>query len=260
MKDSRILKILLIIVIIAAIVGITLLFKNKGGKTASEEETKIAEELTQTVLDLKTGYNIKFNGKELLYEKDKLTYDDLSRGNILYTASNYVIDHNLANSVPTNILTAIEEKYNYSMNKYTAFRGEAIREAIKEFFGKEYKNQSAIDEANFGYNFIYIEEYDLYLKGRNESYVLPDGTAFIKTKAIKTTKEKDSLVTEIAVAYVEKVNDVYQYNKDLLGKNTIYEAKSIEDIDSDKEKEFEHYLVTFTKDGDNYIFESIAKK
>ena len=260
MKNSRVFKILLIIVIIAAIVGIALLIKNKGGKKASEEEVKIAEELMPSILSLKDGYAIKYNGKELLFENDKLEYSDLSKGNILLAASSYVVDHKLDNQVQTTILNSIEENYGYAVNDYTPFKGEAIRKAVKEFFNENWQNQSSIDETNFGYNFIYIEEFDVYLKGRNESFAYPSSDAFVKTLIVETTTDKDDLKVEIAVAYVIKDNGEYQYNKDVQGSKTVYTTKEIENIDEKKADDFEHYIVTLTKNGDNYSFKSIAKK
>ena len=262
MKNNRLFKILLIIVIIAAIVGITLLFKNKGkDKEASEEEVKGAENLTQLVVTLTNGFNTRFFGQELLFEKDKTTYEDLTRGCVLFAASNYVIDFDLENSIQNNILTSIEVNYKYSMNDYTPFKGEAIRQAIKELFDVEFKNESAIDEANFGYNFIYIEEFDIYLKGRNSSFAYPNSDNFIKTRINKKTKNKDkNIETEIAVAYVTKENDEYVYSKKASGSNKVYTTNEIGDIDKDQLDEFDHYIITYKENDGKYSFVSIAKK
>ncbi len=261
MKNNRLFKILLIIVIIAAIVGITLLFKNKGGnKEASEEEVKGAENLTSLVVSFTRGYNTRFLGQELLFERDKTTYEDLTTGNILYIASNYVIDYDLENSIQNNILTSIEVNKKYSMNNYTPFKGEAIRKAIKELFDRDFENISAIEEANFGYDFIYIEEFDIYLKGRNASFASPVTDTFVKTRIVDTTKNKDkNIETEIAVAYVTGENGKLIYSKDTKG-TKVYDTTEVEEIDKDKLDEFDHYIITYKENDGKYSFVSITKK
>ena len=258
MKSDRIKKLFIIIIIIALIIGAVLLFKNKGDKKASKEEVKITEELNPLFLTLKDGYSTNYNGRDLLFEKD-IKYDDLSIGNILLIATTYATNKQYNDAINNNVIKAIEKTYGYSANNFTAFKGEAVRKAIKELFGKEFEDKSSNEEINFNYSFIYIKEHDIYLKMLKQQYTRNQDYSIVTT-TVKTTSTKDEITTEIAVAYTYKYNDTITYSKDPQNKNKIYEATKKEDIDKNKLDEFNHYIIKLKKSGDKYVFESITKK
>jgi len=258
MKSDRVKKILIIVVILAIIIGAFLLLR-KDSKT-SKEEPKEAKEINSIILSLKEGYGTQYNGKDLLFEEDKITYDDLSAGNILLTATKYVTDKSIDNAISNAVLDTIEHDYGYTVEKYTPYKGEAIRKAIKEVFGKEWEDKSTTPEMNFGYNFIYIKDHDIYLKGKSNTYIPEQDNYHLVTTVVESKKSKDTIETVIAVAYVLKNGDKYAYSDTPSIKKKIVELDELKEIPEDELDNFEQFVITLKKDGDNFVFESIAKK
>ena len=258
MKSDRLKKIAIVIVIIALIVG-AIIFLRKGSKPNKAEEEQVAT-IDNIILTLKDGYGTSYNGRELLFEKDKTTYDDLSVGNVLLTATKYISEKKIDNNISLAAVETVEKKYGYSIKQYTFYKGEAIRTAIKELFGKDFEDQSTMPEMNFIYDFIYLNDFDIYLKGKNSTHVPSQDSNYIKTKTISTRKEKDTIISEIAVAFILKTNEKYIYSDTANNSNRILELDKVDEIPEKELDKFPHFIITLKVDGDNYVFESIAKK
>ena len=258
MKSDRLKKIIIIIIIIAIIVGAIIAIRN--GKKPSKQESQDVETVNSIILSLKEGYGTPYDGIELLYEEDKVTYDTLSTSNILFAATRYILEKGLDNSLEHHVTETLEKEYGYSIEKYTPYKGAAIRQAIKELFGKDFEDQSATNEVNFLYDFIYVDELDVYLKKRNDTYAYETTDYHLKTKAIKTTKSSDKFETEIAVAYVQERNNKFAYSNTVDFKEIIVELDKLDEIPDKEIDNFSHYIITLKKSGNNYIFESITKK
>lgn len=245
-----------VVVLAILIVGGFLLLKgNKNGNKASKEKTDMAASKSIAYFtNLTYGAGTSYNGVELLFKQDKITYDNLATSNILTVAFSYAID-NLDTSIDGVLLSRLEGSYN--VDDFTMIPGKAIRTAIKELFGIEFEDKGAPAVANFKYGYIYDNYCDVYLQAANKD-IKTYTDHVVNYKAIETLEYGDKLVTEIAVAYIKTVDGKNYFAKDSTQQNVIYNSKDFK-IKDDKIDEFDHYKITLKKNGDNYVFESIEK-
>ena len=261
-ESKKILAIGLLIVIIVAALFMIFKLGNKGNNKSSKEQITEAEEKAISYFaSLKSGYATDYNGIELLYDEDKITYDDLSVENILNTASRYAVD-NLDVGVPSNTIEQLSLR-GITQDKYTIYNAKAIREAIKKLFGIDWDNKSTNGELNFIYDYIYEKDYDVYLKrannNKNNSY---DSSSYsVDYKIVDSNKSgKDELKVTIAIAYVYEDGNELIYYSDKENSNEVY-TKNIDEasIDDDKLDDFKKYVITLKKVNDTYTFKSIEK-
>ena len=256
-------KKILVLIAIVALIAVLLFFlvKKEDDKEvkASEEETKIAENIIEEyLLSLTEGYNTPYSGIDVLYSKDKTTFEDLSAGNIIRAAINYANLNNLDTSVSGNIIENIKDTYD--MNEYSPYNAKAIRQAIKELFGKDF-NGSSIDEPNYLYNYFYVEEYDIYLSGKNDNTVELDTNHSMNYRIIETTKIKDTLKTKVAIAYIYDNNGKLVFTSDSTGNNIVFENEDNNyDIPDEEVSKFTQYTITLKKSDDKYVFDNIRKE
>jgi hypothetical protein len=266
MKNIDFKKLLVFLGIVLAIglviFGIVKIAGNKKG--ANEEQKEILEDIgLKYIARLTEGYNSNYNGVDLLYGNDKeVTYEDLSVSSVLNTATRYIGEKEIDNAVPSVAVDKCREMIGPEAEEYAPYKGEAIRQAIKELFGVDFDNTSAVDEAGYGYNFYYIPDYDIYLKGKNIANFNYDYDFNLRFYTVKTAKIKkgDKLQIEYAVAYT-MINDGQKrdFATDVKGENIVATLEKTETFPEDKVKEFDTYTITLKKDGDNYIFESFKK-
>ena len=266
MKNIDFKKLLVFLVIVLAI-GLVIFAVVKlagNNKSANDEETEILEDIGLTYLArLTEGYNSSYNGIDLLYANDKeVKYDQLSASSVLYLATRYIANKEIDNVVNSAQVTEARKLIGENAEGYTPYKGEAIRQAIKELFGVDFDNTSAVDEPGFGYNFYYFPESDIYLKGANYTNLNINYDADLKFHIVKTNKNKKdkTLQVEYAVAYT-MINDekMREFATDINGENVVAILEKKEAFPADKVKEFDTYTITLKKDGDNYVFESFKK-
>ncbi len=266
MKNIDFKKLLVFLGIVLAIglviFGIVKIAGNKKG--ANEEQKEILEDIgLKYIARITDGYNSNFNGVDLLYGNEKeITYEDLTVSSVLYVATKYITDKEIDNAVSSVAVDKCREMIGPEAENFTPYKGEAVRQAIKELFGVDFDNTSAVDEAGFGFNFYYIPDYDIYLKGINYTNFSHDYDFDLMFHTVKTAKVKkgDKLQIEYAVAYT-MINDGQKrdFATDVKGENIVATLEKTETFPEDKVKEFDTYTITLKKDGDNYIFESFKK-
>ena len=261
--DVKKLFVLILIVLVVA-VGVFFIVKNLGGsKKPTEEEAENAENLSiEYYANLTRGYSSFYGGLEILYQNEKTTYEDLEPAAIIYSAINYATDNNIDLSINTNTLLELKEDGGYTdIDKYTVYKGEGIRNAVKELFGVDFKNQSADDSINFMYKFVYDSVYDVYLMSNSGVQDLTDRDRYIDYKIIETVKKKDKIITTIAIAYVYNNAGTIMYAKDPNGEEIIIEDAEKEEFPEDKVDEFNKYDITLKETEDNkFVFDSIELK
>ena len=185
-------KIILLVVLILAIALVIFLAikqssKKKDGKLANDEETKIAETATiDYITKLTYGQGTAYNGLDLLYNRDSVTYDDLTVGNILTTAFEYAVN-NSESEVSNTVINALKND-GFDTDNMTIISGSSIRNAIKKIFGVDFDNKDYSAGINYKFQYFYNSEFDVYLRSTTELAVNTDNT-YLLYKIIKTTIE-----------------------------------------------------------------------
>lgn len=256
---------LLILIVVAVIVIVFVVTKtiNKKNDNPTEDQISYAEKLTiNNICNLTKGYGTRYGGIDVLFRHDKVTYEDLSTSNVLNAAVRFAED-NLNPEISPAIIYNVEKQTPYRTSQYKFYTGDIIRQAIKELFGIDYENKVSKTELNYGYNFVYLSEFDVYLMSQNEYFQEKEENYDMTYTIISTTKEKkeNQLKTEIAVAYTIKNGDKLLYLKEADADNAVYETNLKDtEITSDKLDEFNHYIITLKQVDGKYIFDSITKK
>ena len=269
MKNIDFKKLLVFLVIVLAI-GLVIFLVVKAvnkEKGTSEEETKILEKIgLEYVAKLTQGYVTDFNGVDLLFDNDQVEYKDLTTSSILNTAMRYVVKEELDNNVSTSSLDIMNEDFEEDISEFSAYNGEAVRQAIKELFGVDFENTDSVSELGFGYDIFYDSDFDIYLKGTNDQYKTPNYNSSVRFYVTKTTKEKqkkeERIKMEFAVAYVKlnETNGKIDFAKDPNGATIVDTLNDTEEFPSDKADEFDKYSITLKKVDGNYVFESLKKE
>lgn len=270
MNKMDIKKLIILLVLIAAIVIVlVMLFKNnkKEKNNVNEEDAKIVETKTLNYLvELTAGYQSEYNGVDNLYYKDKTTVDDLTDASILATAIKYLGVNKMV-TTDDALNNQIEREQRIDIDDYSVYSGEKIKEAVKELFGIDFNHKSVMNEENHIYTYWYLEEYDVYLVGFSPNYLdTYEYDYYVVPKVIETTKDNDNLKTEVAISYVNlDQNQNLKFSKEPNMSNIIYEEKLNSNMDNfqiadDKVNEFTHYIFTFKKVDNSYVFVSVEKK
>lgn len=262
MKESNGKKLLVFILVAVLIVGAIYLaytMVTKKAQTPKEEEEVAVEKLsTDYIVNLTLGISTVYNGVDVLYQNEKTTYEDLNLANILTTATRYVTAE--YNTAFDNSLMEGLEKAGYKQRDCTFFKGEDIRKAVKELFGKEWNNSDAINTEDFVYNYFYVEDFDVYVVKNNAGTSRVDNALGVDYKIIDTKKKKDKLETVIAVGYTYNNGKNVVYTKDAKQNKVIFKSdKDKYEIPDNLVNEFDQFTITFVKDGDNFVFEKIEK-
>ena len=259
-KKTIIIGLIIAAVIIAGIVCLALF--NSRGKETSEKDLKAVTEVYESyIYSMTLGYPTQYLGMDKLYAKDEITYDDLHRNVILNVAARYA-STNLDNAIDQNKIAILRSQYGYDTTKYVMFKGEAIKEAVKILFGKDFKHGSGVNDNLYGYDYVYVASQDIYLKSKGSAYMSTDGSHYLDYKTIKSTTKGTKVEMEVAIAYVHKISDKLVYTSDADANKIIFEATidkpGIQDKHLDK---FQKYIVTFNmNEKDNtFTFDSIKK-
>lgn len=260
MKNLDVKKLVILIIIVAIVIGALILIVNKttnNEKKANKEETEVANEISlDYITRLTLGTGSSYNGIDLLFQKDKVTYDDLNTGNILTVAYEYATN-NLETGIPSLTIQQLQNE-NINIDEYTILTGDVVKQAIKEVFGVDFEHKSYNMNINYSYTYMYLPEYNVYLR-KYTKLNYDTGNYHIDYKTVNTTKKGNKILNEIAVAYIYQNNSTYYYTKDSANNEVIYESDK-QELKEDQLKKFEHYIITLKNVDNKYVFESIEKK
>lgn len=262
MKNLDVKKLLVLIAIIAIIVILVIFGSKLVGKESkpTEEESKEVETLvTKYFANVTFGYSTSYKGIDVLFSKDKTTYDDIDKKAILNLAIRYATENEIDVSVSSEIIKLINNSGKYGdVSNYVAYKGEGLRKAIKELYGVDFKDGSEISDYGFLYDFIYVYDYDIYFMKRNQTTDIYDSNKGIDYTIVNTSKKDDKVSITLAIAYIYRNGNERKYAKDINGENII--AEGLTEFPKDKAKEFDNFKFTLTKNNDGkYIFESVEK-
>lgn len=263
MKKVNFKKLLLLLIIIAIVVcGIIFIIKGKseGSKITTEEKERLSSISLNYVINLTKGYGTEFGGKDLLFESDKTTTEDISAGSLIMTGISYATQNNLNTSINSTLLDEYCKNNDINKSEYSFYNGEAVKEGIKKVFGIDFNNTAVLDDFGFGYDILYNQDNDFYLIKKNDTYVKHDKNYQLIVQEIETTTKKKELKVNIAVAYSYYNGKEYQIASDSkFEKIVIKSEEGITEIPKDKIDSFNKYTITYKVDKDNYTFESIEK-
>ena len=252
-----------VLVLLLLFIGGGIIFIINANKNNTKEiklDDNIKKFTLNIVKNLKEGYLTSYDGVELLYNEKSVSWKDLTKGNKLNAARNYIFTYNLDTSVSDDIYTLVKKNNNYDSDDYILLPGKSIREAIKNISGEKFNDSSSRNEFNFIYDFIYISEYDVYLFTVNNNYMEHDNNSSVLMEITSSKENKKSIILDVVVYYAYNNNGKYIYYDDSTMKNELFkEDKLIEKLDKKYLSKLKKYQITYKKDGKNYFFDNIKK-
>lgn len=262
MKKFDVKKIGIIAAIVVVIVlAIFLIGKAIKGNSIDEQSLEKYEKLTtEYLIRMSYGYNTPYFGLETSFTKDELKVEDLNNRQLLSVAINYITLEDKVSEVDYKTIIALHGKEYPQIESSALYKAEDIRLALKEIFGIEnFANPSVEADYTYLISYTYLNDEDIYIVTAKEENSIVDKNQFIDYSIIETKAKNDKLVTTVAIAYAYSDGESSQYATDMYGENIVAEKAS--KFPTEKIDEFTKYEFTFTKskDGKNYIFESIKK-
>lgn len=256
---KKLLVFIAIIVIVVLLLFVGFKFVGGGSKVNDEEREKIDDVMQNYFAKITEGYTTTYNGIDVLYSKDKTTYEDLDTKAVLNMAAKYASNNDLDVNVSISDLEALDKTGTYGkISEYTAYNGKGIRDAVKELFGAEIDSQSAVSTSGYIYNFYYVSDYDIYLMKRNDVYDVSSKLQTVEYKVVDTVKKGDKYITTVAVAYTYNNGQNIIYASDSKGENVV--SSDTNEFPVDKINDFSKYKFTMSLDNNgHYVFESVEK-
>lgn len=265
MKNFDVKKLLVLIVIIAVVIlGIFLISKGISSKVKSKEnELKTYESyVLDYYVNLTAGANTLYSGYDLIYGQDKITIKSLDQQAMINTAASYVsLSENKTDINYSEIVNAYIDKYP-NIKEANLVSIDDLKVAMEELFG--ITNFAPVNiEHTFLYpiTYTYLDKHNVYMIEYKTENLVSDNLHTMEYSLVETKKEKDKIITRVAVAYVLKDNTEatsYTYTKDRNNENIIVEK--VEEFPKDKINEFDQFDFTLVKnDKGKYILESIEK-
>ncbi len=245
----------LIVVAVLAIFGITKIVQKISGPSKAVRE-QVEGNIENYFAYLSIGHSSIFNGMDLLFDKDKVTFDDLNKGSIIEVALNYAADKGKDLTVPK---TAVDTFNKANKKSGVGFNAKVVSETIKELFDKEVPMTDYAADANYLYDYYYIDDFDILIKSKSKTKDIGTDNNFVTTSVIETKKEKGNLVTTVAVAYVYSNGSTYSFAADKNGVKIVDGARETAEFPKDKIDEFPKYKFISKKVDDRYVFDSIEK-
>lgn len=252
----------LIIIGIIALIFLIVKGFTSNNKVTEEEKEGISDIAINNVVNLTQGYDTVYDGIDVLFASDKTTVESLPDAIILNSAIRYIHLKEMDTSIENGLLENIKLNEGYDPNKYTFYKAETIKTAIKELFDIDWKHTSATYEINFTRKFIYLPGYEVYVVDNIEKSSKSNDFN-IDTKEIETIKEKDIIKTTIAIAYIYNDGTEYKYMKDSSGKEVIYSTQDSINENEIKDEyidQFDKFEITLKEVDGRYVFVSIEKK
>lgn len=263
MKKFDIKKIGIILAIVVVLVlAIFLIGKAiKGGSINKNDLAKYEDRVVNYYMNLTAGYNTSYNGLEALYASDETTMKNVTDKQLITVAIDYITKSGISTSVDYATMIAIYGDQYPEIKDAMLYNAEDIRKGIKELFGiTEFANPTIKGDITNLSTYIYLAEEDLYIISSGDlSQSVISKTQSMDYSVISTEAKKGKIVTTVAIAYRDLQDDNYVYASDRFGENIVSEKAS--KFPTDKINKFDKYefTLTKTKDGKNYIFESVKK-
>ena len=152
MKENKLLIFFVVLIIVGGIVFVIWSGKKDSYKDASNEVKDKVNDRLDYYVNITKYYSSKFDGVDLLFEKDKFNKNDVSNASLLRLATSYV-NKELNNTISNNVINQLVNDEGLDKNVYTFYDGKLIRQAIKELFDIDYKDQGIVSENNFKYGY-----------------------------------------------------------------------------------------------------------
>ena len=254
----------IIVAIILLALGAFLIAKSiKDNSTDDKTLEKYENRVVNYYMNLSAGLNTEYSGLEALYASDETTLENINNRQMINAAINYLNREGKLTSVDYATLEMLYKESYPKIVTSTIYSAENIRAAIKELFGLEnFANPTIEADETYTTSFIYLYEEDLYLVCQEQIESFNDTNKKMDYSVIETTSKNNKIITTISIAYCYIENDKISYASDRFG-NNIVTTIEYEDSEFPKDKidEFDKYEFTLskTKDGKNYVFESVKK-
>ncbi len=259
MKNIDFKKLLVFIVIIAVailvIFGTTKIFKGIGKPSKSVQE-KIENQIMDYFSLATIGRSSVYSGIDLLYDKDEVKVEDLDKGSLIELAILYA-EKNEKEIIADNDAAANLSKM--IKTDATGYKGEELRNIVKELFDVELPKESIIAGVDYLYNYYYAEEQDTYIKTNADTYDLSSDGSSMDFYVVETRKKGKNFVSEVAVAYVYNTGSSYAYAKDKNGTTIVEQDLKDKEFPKKKVNEFNKYEFTTKKVNGNYVLVSVKK-
>lgn len=272
------------LLLIAIIVLIIFLITNANKDKYSSYYETVEADIVENVKYLKAQYNNDYLGTDLVFAEKKFVTKKMSNYEILSYVTNYFFNNNITDEIDEEKINNLESELKDS-EAYMLYTGDTFRNYAKKLLNVNLKDASVEAGENQIYNFKYVSSEDIYIITPTSAYEEYQNTTETTNKSvnvsvINSVSTSKTIKTTIIVAYTEYVqennNVVIKYYKDSELKNLIFEVNAADlyilnennelvdnpDVDTiDKhQKDFTKYVVTSTKNGDDFAITSIQKK
>ena len=255
--DFKKLLVLIVIIVVAvlAIIGIAKIAKNIGGP--NKETVKAVEELVKDYyVDLSYGNSSIYNGGDLLYDKDKVTFADLNKGSIIELAIDYATKTDKDIAINTAASAYFKKTYKVDGN---GFNAKAIKEAVKELFGEDLELKTYFATPTYLYDYYYLDEFEAFFRTPSKTPNLNNENNFMSYYIVETKGSKKAPETVVAVAYVYYNGSNYTYAADKNGTKIVASGLEKNEFPKDKIDEFTKFVFKTKKVDDRYVFDSLEK-
>lgn len=259
-------KIIILGVIAIIVLVVTILLLNPlSDKSKNKKDEGIQTQ--QAVVEnyyiyLTEGQNTPYSGAEILYIQDETKLENISQRHIISTIIKYLEAKKITSEIKLQDLINSYSETIPKIEYAKVYDGKAMRNAAKVLFGiEDFPNLSIEGDFTYLTSYYYLNQEDAYvvIPGNQEDSLNPDKQRFVDHSII-STEEKDNKVTiTVAIAYCSKNEETTQYASDRNGSNIV--EKRATEFPKDKIDKFDKYTFTLvkSKDGKNYIFESVKK-
>lgn len=283
-KEKKSLVVIGALLVIAIIILIIFLIANANKDKYSKYYDTVEADIVKNVKYLKAQYNNDYLGTDLIFAEKKFETKKMSNYEVLSFVTNYFYNNNIADEIDEKTLANIENELK-DTEGYMVYSGKTIRDYAKKLLNVNFKNASVEASNNQIYNFKYISDEDVYIITPSEDYEKYENTTentdkSVDISVIESVSTSKTIKTTIAVAYTiftqEDNNVMIKYYKDPTLKELVFEINAADlytlnennelvdnpDVDSidNHQKEFTQYIVTSTKNGDDFSMTSIQKK
>lgn len=283
-KEKKSLVVIGALLVIAIIILIIFLIANANKDKYSKYYDTVEADIVKNVKYLKAQYNNDYLGTDLIFAEKKFETKKMSNYEVLSFVTNYFYNNNIADEIDEKTLANIENELK-DTEAYMVYSGKTIRDYAKKLLNVNFKNASVEASNNQIYNFKYISDEDVYIITPSEDYEKYENTTentdkSVDISVIESVSTSKTIKTTIAVAYTiftqEDNNVMIKYYKDPTLKELVFEINAADlytlnennelvdnpDVDSidNHQKEFTQYIVTSTKNGNDFSITSIQKK
>ncbi|MGM9834664.1 MAG: hypothetical protein ACI31M_02645 [Bacilli bacterium] len=272
------------LLLITIIILISFLITNSNKNKYESYYDSVEKDVVENVKYLKAQYINDYLGTDLVFKEKKFETKKMSDYEVLSYVINYFYLNNITDEIDDETITSLESDLKDN-EAYILYKGQTIRDYAKKLLNINFKNASTEASENEIYNFKYISDKDIYIITPSNNYekyseIIESTDKTVNVIAIDSVSTSKTIKTTIAVAYTmfvkEDNNIVIKYYKDSDLKELVFEINAadlyilnennelVDNPDVDKienhEKDFNKYIVTSTKNGEDFAITSIQKK